>query len=223
MFELGIEKFRNRKGKEPKTRNPKPLPGPTSGSPTRTHLSCGPIFPPFPRPAHPPLFPSPTAHSNTRLSPHLHPLTCGPHSHLTALAQPRTPRFAARVAPPSLTAPPGPSVGAARPPPRRTHSLTPRPHMADSSLPSVCSPRSCPLLAAPSCLPRDPLPCGPPEPCRPTDRSASCPPRPSRTYAPAGFRGDRCSIHSPCVAPNPAAISDTFLPGTDAEIPGRLL
>ena len=135
------------------------------------------------------------------------PFPYGPHSHLTVPAQPRTPRSAARVAPPSLTAPPGPSVGAARPPPRRTHSLTPRPHMVDSSLPSVCSPRSCPLLAAPSCLLRDPLPCGPPQPCRPTDWSASCPPRPSRTYAPAGFRGDRCSIHSPRAAPNPAAIS----------------
>ena len=33
---------------KPKTRNPKPIPGPTSGSPARTHLSCGPIFLLFP-------------------------------------------------------------------------------------------------------------------------------------------------------------------------------
>ena len=133
---------------KPKTRNPKPLPGPTSGSPARTHLSSGPIFLLFPgRPIL--LFSLPL---RPTLAPHrAGPVPQRPLSRVALhYAWPTSQRWghpsaAARVArtrsPPRLAAPPGPLVRVAflLPHPPRAQRKPPRspPWLRQARIPEI--------------------------------------------------------------------------------------
>ena len=212
---------------KPKTRKPKPLPGLTPGSPTRTHLSCGPIFLLFPgRPIllfSLPLRPTLAPHRAgpvpqrplSRVALHYAWPTCQRWAHPSAAA-----RVARTRSPPRLAAPPGPPViphlpccspSQRKPPaiPGEAHALIPRPgaHAKGAPPPYNYRPRT-PLLPIPrASAASNPsrrlhaaLPCRSPAPPR-TGHATASQPQPTTAGAPP-----RAQDLSPSLLPSTSSL-----------------